>query len=162
MLFRYSKEDDEMKTLFLLIVTLLAVNLTGLRCPELDTRNVSTNHKKRNVTSTSFAEKSTEIFTSRYKIKKGNTINVYNFKGSIKLIGWNRDYVEIKAVKNAQGYRNDLEKIDILANSRNGLTIQTIDNTGNSKVIVNYTIRIPKSCIIGNIVTKGKISYKNL
>lgn len=151
-----------MKTIFLLIVTLLAVNLTGLRCPEPDTGNVSTNYKKRNVTSASFVEKSTEIFTNRYKIKKGNTINVYNFKGSIKLIGWDRNYVEVKAVKKAQGYGNDLDKIDILANSGNGLTIQTIDNMGNSKVIVNYTIKIPKFCVIGNIVTKGKISYKNL
>ncbi|MCK4694820.1 MAG: hypothetical protein KAT74_03615 [Candidatus Cloacimonetes bacterium] len=153
-----------MKIIFLFIVILLICSSSaGLHFQDPININFKNNHAELNNNTFSLsAQNLTETFTNRYNIEEGNKINVYNIKGSIKFIGWDRDYVEVTAFKRANHHKCELDNVDIQVNYRDGLTIETINHANRSKVTVNYIIRIPRFIYIGEVLTKGKIRWKNI
>ena len=153
-----------MKNLFLLILALvISTSLAGLHFQDPININFKNNHAELNNNTFSLsAQNLTETFTRRYFIEEGNKINVYNIKGSIKFIGWDRDYIEVTVFKKANHHKCELDNVDIQVNYRDGLTIETINHANRSRVTVNYIIRIPQSVYIGEVLTKGKIRWKNI
>ena len=83
-----------MKALTLLIILLVCLNLTALS----NTSSINRVPKITNQFSNklSFIERNkpyTKNICTNYAIKPGEKLSVYNVNGSIKFIGWNKNYI---------------------------------------------------------------------
>lgn len=152
-----------MKILILLLVLLISLNLTALANVRLNnsnsnlTENIS--HKFSTIENRKAFTKSTN---TNYSIKQGEKLNVYNLNGSIKFIGWNKQYIKITAIKKVFKNCCDLNDLHMTLNTLNGLTIETINNSHDSRARIDYIINVPKNILFGEIFTRGNIKFKNL
>jgi len=91
------------------------------------------------------SDRFTENFSYSYNLKPGGRLSVETMNGSVEIIGWDRDTVEITGVKYAA--TEDLlrsTKIDI-QNSSDSVSVRTIRPGGyRGNIGARYTIRAPR------------------
>ena len=104
----------------------------------------------------------TKQINTNYTIKFGEKLNVYNLNGSIKFIGWNRDYIKIIAVKRVFNNSSDLHDIHMTLNTLDGLTIETVNITNDTRARIDYIINVPKDIFIEEVYSTKSVIYKNL
>jgi hypothetical protein len=85
-------------------------------------------------------------FNQSYALQPGGTFELQNVNGTVEVQGWDRDVVEVHAVKTAKLKESDLERVSIEVNSNGaGVSIATRypQNEG-VEVAVEYTIHVPR------------------
>src|SRR5882672_4029170 len=84
-------------------------------------------------------------FNQTYPLKSDGSFELQNVNGTVDIQGWDRDEVEVHAVKTAKQRESDLDRISIDVDAKpNAVSIVTHypQNEG-VEVVVEYTIRVP-------------------
>jgi DUF4097 and DUF4098 domain-containing protein YvlB len=94
-------------------------------------------------------------FNQSYPLQPGGTFDLQNVNGTVEVQGWDKDLVEVHAVKTAKLKETDLERvsIDVSANA-GGVSIATRypQNEG-VEVAVEYTIHVPHGAKLEHLGT---------
>ncbi len=80
-----------------------------------------------------------------FDIKAGEKIELININGSVIITGWNKQQVEMIAVKRTSKKEDELKKVGIKITENNGLKIETIHLKEKPKVSVNYELKVPRN-----------------
>jgi hypothetical protein len=88
-------------------------------------------------------------------VQPGGTFELQNVNGPVEVQGWDRNEVEVHAVKTAKQRETDLERVSIEVDARpNAVSVTTHypQNEG-VEVAVEYTIRLPHGARVEHIGT---------
>jgi putative adhesin len=94
-------------------------------------------------------------FNQSYPLQPGGTFELQNVNGTVDVQGWNRDEVEIHAVKTAKHNETDLERVSIEVEARPdcvSIATRYPQNEG-VEVAVEYTIHVPYGARVEHIGT---------
>ena len=94
-------------------------------------------------------------FSQSYPLQPGGTFELQNVNGPVQVEGWDRDVIEIQAVKIAKEKESDLDRVSIEVSAKpNDVSVITRypQNEG-VEVAVEYTIRVPHSAHVEHIGT---------
>lgn len=110
------------------------------------------------VSAPAFAANDTEIFDRTIPLSVGASFSLTNVNGSISVEGWDRDAVEVHAVKTARQSTADLALVRINTDSEPGrVSVSTIyppDSPDNDvEVNVDYTVRVPRRILLAQLAT---------
>jgi hypothetical protein len=97
----------------------------------------------------------TKDFNQNYPLQPGGTFELQNVNGTVEVQGWDRNEVEVHAVKTAKQGETDLERVSIEVDARpNAVSITTRypQNEG-VEVAVEYTIHVPHGARVEHIGT---------
>src|SRR5215813_4676106 len=94
-------------------------------------------------------------FNQSYALQPGGTFELQNVNGTVEVQGWDKNVVEVRAVKTAKVRESDLERvaIDVQAKS-DGIAIMTRypQNEG-VEVAVEYTVHVPHGAKVEHLGT---------
>lgn len=94
-------------------------------------------------------------FHQSYALQPGGSFELQNVNGPVEVQGWDRDVIEIDAVKIARDKESDLDRVSIDVDARpNDVSVVTRypQNEG-VEVAVEYTVRVPHSARVEHIGT---------
>jgi len=94
-------------------------------------------------------------FNQSYPLQPGGTFDLQNVNGTVEVQGWDKDVVEVHAVKTAKLRESDLERVSIDVNvNASGVSIATRypQNEG-VEVAVEYTIHVPHGAKLEHLGT---------
>jgi DUF4097 and DUF4098 domain-containing protein YvlB len=94
-----------------------------------------------------------EEFHNTYSVAPGTPLSVGNTNGNIHVRVWDKDYVDVLAVKKTNRGKDELGKVDIRVSKNGKLSIETDYLERNARVTVNYTISVPKTVPVEQIKT---------
>jgi DUF4097 and DUF4098 domain-containing protein YvlB len=95
-----------------------------------------------------------EVFERTYPLSPGGTFELQNVNGSVIVTAWERNEVEIHAVKSAR-QSQDLPRVQIEVQARPGkITVETHYPQGEGVgVSVEYRVRVPRRVLLGHVTT---------
>jgi len=94
-------------------------------------------------------------FNQTYALQSGGTVELQNVNGPIEIQGWDRDEVQVHAIKSTKHRESDLDRVSIEVESTpKALSIVTRypQNEG-VEVAVQYTLRVPHGARLERIGT---------
>lgn len=94
-------------------------------------------------------------FNQTYTLQSGGSFDLQNVNGTVDVQGWDRDQVEIHAVKTAKHNESELELVSIDVDAKPGaISVATRypQNEG-VEVVVEYTVRLPHSARLEHLGT---------
>ena len=94
-------------------------------------------------------------FNQSYPLQPGGSLELQNVNGTVDIQGWDRNEVEVRAVKTAKQKESDLERVSIDVDARpDAVSIATRypQNEG-VEVAVDYTIHVPHGARLEHIGT---------
>ena len=94
-------------------------------------------------------------FNQSYPLQPGGSVELQNVNGTVEVQGWDRNEVEVHAVKTAKQKESDLERVSIDVDARpDSVSIATRypQNEG-VEVAVDYTIHVPHGAHLEHIGT---------
>jgi DUF4097 and DUF4098 domain-containing protein YvlB len=94
-------------------------------------------------------------FNQSYPLQPGGSFELQNVNGTVEVQGWDRDSVEIRAVKSAKQKESDLERVSIEVDAKpDAISVATHypQNEG-VEVAVEYTVHVPHGARIEHIGT---------
>jgi len=96
-----------------------------------------------------------QVFQETYTLKAGGQFLLDNVNGSVQVEGWDRDEVEVVAVKTSQNDSPDVDRVQINVEAHPfEVDVHTLYPDGEGAgVAVEYHIRVPKSVLLGNVHT---------
>lgn len=100
-----------------------------------------------------FAE--SKDFHQSYPLQAGGTFELQNVNGPVEVQGWDRNFVEIDAVKIAREKESDLDRvsIEIEAKPNDVSVITRYPQNEGVEVAVEYTVRVPHGARIEHLGT---------
>jgi Putative adhesin len=98
---------------------------------------------------------SNEVFQRTYPLTAGGNFVLENVNGSVQVEGWDRDEVEVRAVKTSQNDPRDLAQVKIEVESHPGqVAVHTLYPKGEgAQVAVEYHVRVPYRVLLGSVGT---------
>ncbi len=96
-----------------------------------------------------------ELFDKTYPLSSGGNFQLDNINGSVQVEGWDRDEVEVSAVKTTQNDAGDLDQVRIDVESVPGhVAVHTLypSSTGNG-VTVEYHVHVPFRVLLAAVKT---------
>ncbi len=96
-----------------------------------------------------------ESFDRSYRLAPGGTFALTNINGSVQVDGWEREEVQIHAVKTARGNAQDLARVRIEVAAEAGkVSVRTVypPNEG-VEVNVEYKVRVPQRVLLARVET---------
>ncbi len=112
----------------------------------------------------SFADEQ-QIFEQTYPLPSGGQFVLQNVNGSVCVEGWDRNEVEVHAVKSAGRDAHDLSLVKIQVDSHPGeVDVRTLYPDGaNAEVAVEYIVHVPYRVLLHSIGTvNGSVSVYNV
>ena len=107
----------------------------------------------------------THEFAQTYHLKPDGSFELNNINGTVRIEGWDRDEVEVRAVKTTtdKEYKLDLVSIDV-SSSPDSLSISTrYPQEEGVEVAVEYTVHVPRHTLLKHINTvNGTLRVKDL
>ena len=105
--------------------------------------------------SPTFAASGTEIFDRTIPLPAGANFTLTNVNGSIAVEGWDREAVEIHAVKTAKQSAADLALVRIDTEAGPGrISVSTVYPPDNDlDVSVDYTVHVPRRIVLEQLAT---------
>jgi hypothetical protein len=94
-------------------------------------------------------------FNQSYPLQPGGTFELQNVNGPVQVEGWDRNVIEIHAVKIAKESESDLDRVSIEVDAKpNDVSVVTRypQNEG-VEVAVEYTIRVPHGARVEHVGT---------
>ena len=107
----------------------------------------------------------TQEFQQSYPLPSGGRFALVNVNGSVQVEGWDRDEVEVRAVKTTDGDDGDLNSVRIeVESARDGVAVRTRYPQGEGvPVFVDYQIRVPYRVLLSDIATvNGSVSIRGV
>jgi len=97
-----------------------------------------------------------EDFHFNFKLKAGSPVSVENFNGSVEIVAWEKDEVEVNGTKYA-GSEELLKEIKIDVDSQPAsLKIRTLRPEGRrGNMGAKYTLRVPRKVLLDGIVSSN-------
>ena len=94
-------------------------------------------------------------FNQSYPLQSGGTFELQNVNGTVEVQGWDRDVVEVHAVKTAKHREADLERvsIDVNANPSAVSILTRYPQNEGVEVAVEYTIHVPHGARVEHLGT---------
>ncbi|HEX4001448.1 MAG TPA: DUF4097 family beta strand repeat-containing protein [Candidatus Acidoferrales bacterium] len=102
-----------------------------------------------------------QVFEQTYPLPSGGQFILQNVNGSVRVEGWNRNEVEVRAVKTSETDSRDLALVKIQVDSHPGeVDVHTLYPDGeDAAVAVEYVIHVPFRVLLHSIVTvNGSVS----
>lgn len=95
-----------------------------------------------------------DVFSRTLPLKAGGGFSLENINGPVVLSGWDREEVEVRAVKSAAS-AGDLDRVRIIAEERDGgVSVSTVyPRDGDVEVTVSYDVRVPKRVLLKRVAT---------
>lgn len=97
----------------------------------------------------------TEEIRETYKVKPGTELTVANINGDILLKAWDKDYVEVHAVKKTHHGDDELAKVQVEITVADKIEIETRHLEKNVRVSVEYDIKVPDNVIVSHLSTSN-------
>ena len=110
-----------------------------------------------------------EEFHHTCTVDAGTEVAVKNINGNIQISTWEKNYVDIHALKKTKKGHNELDKVTIEVETNGILRIETVKNQSYKedsffkrifginvswpKVDVEYTIKLPTSLVLSEVIT---------
>jgi len=96
-----------------------------------------------------------EVFVRTLPLSSGGSFVLENVNGSVQVDGWDRDEVEVRAVKTSQTDPRDLDQVKIEVDSHPGqVAVHTRYPQGQgAQVAVEYHIHVPYRVLLGAVET---------
>ena len=97
----------------------------------------------------------TKEVNQSYPLQPGGSVELQNVNGPVEVQGWDRDVVEVHAVKTAKEKESDLDRVAIEVDAKPravSVTTRYPQNEG-VEVTVEYSIRVPHSAHVEHIGT---------
>src|SRR6266446_10449179 len=94
-------------------------------------------------------------FNQSYTLQAGGSLELQNVNGTVDVQGWDRNEVEVHAVKTAKHKESDLERVSIEVDAKPdavSITTRYPQNEG-VEVAVDYTIHVPHGAHVEHIGT---------
>jgi len=94
-------------------------------------------------------------FNQSYPLQPGGSFELQNVNGTVDVQGWDRDDVEVHAVKTAKQRESDLERVSIEVSARpDSVSVAThYPQSEGVEVAVDYTVHVPHGARIEHIGT---------
>ena len=94
-------------------------------------------------------------FNQSYPLRAGGTFELQNVNGPVQVEGWDRDVIEIHAVKIAKEKESDLDRvsIEVAAKPDDVSVVTRYPQNEGVEVAVEYTIRVPHGAHVERIGT---------
>ena len=106
-----------------------------------------------------------QLFDKVYPLPSGGNFQLDNINGSVQVDGWDRDEVEVTAVKTSQNGPADLDQVQIDVQSLPGhIAVHTLYPTsaGNG-VTVEYHVHVPQRVLLEAVKTvNGSVSVRGV
>ena len=106
-----------------------------------------------------------QIFEHTYPLQRGGQFTLQNVNGSVRVEGWDRDEVEVHAVKTSENDPRDVNLVAIEVESRPGeVQVHTRypDGAG-AGVAVEYVVQVPNRVLLGSVGTvNGSVSVSGV
>lgn len=101
------------------------------------------------------ATASNELFLRTCPLPSGGSFVLENVNGSVRVEGWSRDEVEVRAVKSAFRDQRDLERVRIEVLTLPGrVAVRTLYPEGPGvEVAVQYVVHVPYRVLLGDVET---------
>jgi DUF4097 and DUF4098 domain-containing protein YvlB len=96
-----------------------------------------------------------EVFDRIVPLPAANSFELQNVNGSVDIEGWDRDAVEIHAVKTGKNGGTDLERVKIeVQSAADHVSVQTVyPKDASEEVSIAYTIRVPMRVLLREVAT---------
>ncbi len=107
----------------------------------------------------------TREFAQTYHLKPDGTLELNNINGTVRIEGWDKDEVEVRAVKTTPDKESKLDLVSIDVNSTpDNLSISTrYPQEEGVEVAVEYTVHVPRRTLLKHINTvNGALRVKDL
>ena len=104
-------------------------------------------------------------FKHTYPLSAGGSFLLENVNGSVQVDGWDKDEVEVRAVKTAESDERDLELVKIEVCSEPGqVSVRTKYPKGEGvEVAVEYHVYVPYRVLLGSVETvNGSVSVRGI
>lgn len=97
----------------------------------------------------------TKEFNQTYPLQPGGSFELQNVNGPVDVQGWDRDTIEIHAVKTAKQKESDLDLVSIDVDAKPGVVSVTTRYPQNEgvEVAVEYTVRVPHCAHVEHLGT---------
>src|SRR6202047_259650 len=97
----------------------------------------------------------TKEFNQTYPLQPGGSFELQNVNGTVDVQGWDRDTIEIHAVKTAKHKESDLELVSIDVDAKPGVVSVATRYPQNEgvEVAVEYTVRVPHCAHVEHLGT---------
>ncbi len=94
-------------------------------------------------------------FNQTYPLQPGGSFELQNVNGTVEVQGWDRDTVEIHAVKSAKHRESDLDRVSIEVDAKpDAISLVTrYPQDEGVEVVVDYTVRVPRSARVQHLGT---------
>jgi hypothetical protein len=94
-------------------------------------------------------------FNQSYPLQAGGSFELQNVNGTVDVQGWDRNEVEIHAVKTAKQKESDLERVSIEVNAKPGsVAVATrYPQDEGVEVVVEYTVHVPHGAHVEHLGT---------
>jgi hypothetical protein len=112
-----------------------------------------------------FANTADQVFLKTYPLAAGGQFVLDNVNGSVHVEGWDRDEVEVRAVKTSQNDPRDVDRVQIEVESHPGeVDVHTrYPNGEGAEVAVEYHIHVPNRVLLGCIQTvNGSLTVRGV
>jgi hypothetical protein len=97
----------------------------------------------------------TKEFNQTYPLQPGGSFELQNVNGTVDVQGWDRDTIEIHAVKTAKNRESDLALVSIDVDAKPGVVSVATRYPQNEgvEVAVEYTVRVPHCAHVEHLGT---------
>src|SRR5260370_17392596 len=84
-------------------------------------------------------------FNQSYPLQPGGTLELQNVNGGVEVKGWDRNEIEVHAVKTAKNKESDLERVSIEVDVRpDAISLATrYPHNEGVEVVVEYPLHVP-------------------
>lgn len=109
--------------------------------------------------------KDDQLFDKTYPLSAGGKFQLDNVNGSVQVDGWDRNEVEVSAVKTAENDTSDMEQVQIDVTSLPGqLAVHTrYPSSIGTAVSVEYHVHVPYKTLLGAVKTvNGSVSVRGV
>jgi DUF4097 and DUF4098 domain-containing protein YvlB len=106
-----------------------------------------------------------QVFDKIYPLSSGGNFQLDNINGSVQVEGWDRDEVEVSAVKTAQNDPGDLDQVQIDVESVPGqVAVHTrFPSSVGTAVTVEYHVHVPARVLLTAVKTvNGSVSVHGM
>ena len=96
-----------------------------------------------------------EAFSESFKLSSGGHFQLDNVNGSVQIEGWDKDEVEVRAVKSSLADARQLDEVKIEVESHPGtVAVHTrYPATESAEVAVEYHIHVPNRTLLAGVTT---------
>jgi hypothetical protein len=107
----------------------------------------------------------TREFAQTYHLKPDGTLELNNINGTVRIEGWDKDEVEVRAVKTSPDKDSKLDLVSIdVSSTPDNLSISTrYPSEEGVEVAVEYTVHVPRRTLLKHINTvNGTLRVKDM